>query len=50
MFFNESEELAEEIRISKPRNARNLACGIRIIAPPLLADHVLRKPTIISVF
>lgn len=44
MFFNESEELAEEIRDFKAQGTQGiLACGIRIIAPPLLADHVLRE-------
>ena len=43
-FFDESLQLTEEIRDFKAQATQGiLACGIRIIAPPLLADHVLRE-------
>lgn len=44
VLFNESQKLTQEIKEFKTQGTEGiLACDIRIIAPPLLADHVLRE-------
>lgn len=44
LFLNESEKLTREIKAFKAQGTEGiLACDIQIIAPPLLADHVLRE-------
>lgn len=44
LFLNESQKLTREIKAFKAQGTEGiLACGIQIIAPPLLADHVLRE-------